>query len=81
MSHKVNLLKKGKRSSIQQNWMHLCNLLGAFGVDNKQNELTLNWNSPDTNQFEFLQNLMCKITNNNVKGSYDEFTGNWQVKA
>ena len=67
--------------NIKQNWMHLCNLLGTFGVESNKNELNLNWDSPDTNQFEFLQNLMSKITNNKITGSYDEYSGNWLVKA
>ena len=63
------------------NWTNLCSLLSSFGVENNGNELVLNWNQPDTEQFEFITSLMSKITNRNVIGDYDEFSKNWSIRG
>ena len=75
MSQKANITQV----TNDNNWESLCNILGGLGVENNNKELILNWDSPDSDQFEFLAKIFGKLVKNPVKGDYDYTRKCWVI--
>lgn len=77
-----NLLdNENKFNNSQDKWSQLGNVLSLFGAKQEKDNIILEWDSPDVTQFESLTQIMSKLINRNLFGSYSRARKRWSIRV
>ena len=72
---------ENKFNSSQDKWSDLGSVLSIFGAKQEKDSIILEWDSPDISQFESLTQIMSKLINRTLFGSYSRTRKRWSIRA